>query len=146
MGLKMYLKEYTLNTPHVHIGGVAPVQVREWYDNSAVFLLYDGGGALGRFMLPNSDRAWLCMDAFSELPEKSPTEDMVNHPPHYQQLAVEVKDIIKMVLEKANLSPYESYCLGNELKYRLRAGDKGDAMEDLGKAQFYRRERKADKD
>jgi hypothetical protein len=142
----MHLKEYILISPHVSLAGVAPVQVHEWYDKSAVFLLREGGGALGHFILPNSDMKWLCMDSFIEVPEKSPTEDMVNHPPHYQQLAVEVKDIIKMVLEKANLSPYESYCLGNELKYRLRAGDKGDVMEDLGKAQFYRRECNADKD
>jgi hypothetical protein len=32
---------------------------------------------------------------------------------------------------------FEAYCFGNELKYRLRAGFKGDAQEDIDKALKY---------
>lgn len=64
------------------------------------------------------------------------TRDMVNNPSHYQLLpGVEAIDIIK-----ATLTPeqWKGYCLGNMLKYRLRAGDKGDALEDIGKANKYK--------
>jgi hypothetical protein len=67
---------------------------------------------------------------------------MVNHPPHYLDLGMEVKDIIKEVVTYTFGSrAYKAYCLGNELKYRLRAGHKGDAVQDLEKAAFYREER-----
>ena len=55
--------------------------------------------------------------------------DMVNHPPHYKVGGLEVIDII----EGFKL-PYH---LGNTIKYILRAGHKGNAIEDLGKAQWY---------
>ena len=61
----------------------------------------------------------------------------VNHPKHYQIApGVEAIDIIK-----ASLTPeqYRGYLLGNLLKYRLRAGEKGDAAKDLAKADWYKR-------
>lgn len=61
--------------------------------------------------------------------------DPVNHPPHYKQFGMEVIDIIRHVLGPKG---FRAYCIGNELKYRLRAGDKGDAAQDLAKAQKYR--------
>ena len=66
--------------------------------------------------------------------------DMVNHPSHYKALGMEVKDIIKMILESdeySDLTPWEAYCLGNELKYRLRAGFKDDPDQDIKKAMKY---------
>jgi len=59
----------------------------------------------------------------------------VNHPEHYKQFPVEVIEIIKFALGPEG---FKSYCLGNEIKYRLRAGFKGDAMEDFDKALKYR--------
>ena len=61
--------------------------------------------------------------------------DPVNHPPHYKQFGMEVIDIIRHVLGPEG---FRAYCIGNELKYRLRAGDKGDAAQDLAKAMKYR--------
>ena len=61
--------------------------------------------------------------------------DPVNHPLHYKQFGVEVIDIIRHVLGPDG---FRAYCIGNELKYRLRAGDKGDAAQDLAKAMKYR--------
>ena len=68
--------------------------------------------------------------------------DMVNSPPHYLQFGMEVIDIIRYVLGEDG---FRAYCIGNELKYRLRAGDKGDAAQDIAKARKYRefREKKA---
>lgn len=55
--------------------------------------------------------------------------DPVNHPAHYTWLpnGLEVID----VTENFN------FCLGNALKYVMRAGRKGDALEDLRKARWY---------
>ena len=65
-------------------------------------------------------------------------DDPVNRPKHYQLApGVEAIDIIR-----ATLTPeqYKGYLLGNLLKYRLRAGNKGDALQDLAKANWYHRE------
>lgn len=61
--------------------------------------------------------------------------DPVQRPAHYQQFGMEVIDIIRHVLGPEG---FRAYCIGNELKYRLRAGDKGDAAQDMAKAQKYR--------
>jgi Zn-finger nucleic acid-binding protein len=65
---------------------------------------------------------------------KSKTADPVNHPDHYQQYPIEVIDMIRSVLGPEG---FKSYCLGNEIKYRMRAGFKGDQAEDIGKAIKY---------
>lgn len=61
--------------------------------------------------------------------------DPVNHPAHYKRFGMEVIDIIRHVLGPDG---FRAYCIGNEIKYRLRAGDKGDAAQDLAKAKKYR--------
>lgn len=54
----------------------------------------------------------------------------INHPPHYQSdKGIEAIDII----EAFSLD----FCLGNVIKYVLRAGKKGDRKEDLEKAAWY---------
>ena len=60
--------------------------------------------------------------------------DMVNHPPHYTAGGMETIDYIE-----AKLSPeaFAGYCRGNALKYISRAGQKGDADEDIRKAIWY---------
>lgn len=55
--------------------------------------------------------------------------DMVNHPPHYKAGGIEVIDII----EAFGLDFHR----GNAIKYILRAGRKGAALEDLRKAAWY---------
>lgn len=61
--------------------------------------------------------------------------DMVNHPSHYTAYPVEVIDMIRAVLGPDG---FEAYCLGNEIKYRMRAGLKGDPGQDLAKAMKYK--------
>lgn len=66
-------------------------------------------------------------------------EDNVNHPPHYTWL----KD--KCGIEVIDITRHMDFCLGNSIKYILRAGHKQDAsltdnqkeIEDLKKAIFY---------
>ena len=66
-------------------------------------------------------------------------EDNVNHPPHYTWL----KD--KCGIEVIDITRHMDFCLGNAIKYILRAGHKQEAsmsnkekeIEDLKKAIFY---------
>lgn len=66
-------------------------------------------------------------------------EDNVNHPPHYTWL----KD--KCGIEVIDITRHMDFCLGNSIKYILRAGHKQDAsltdnqkeIEDLKKAIWY---------
>jgi hypothetical protein len=55
--------------------------------------------------------------------------DQVDHPPHYQGKGLEAIDVI----EAFGLG----FCLGNTVKYVLRAGKKRDALTDLKKARWY---------
>ncbi len=66
--------------------------------------------------------------------------DKVNHPVHYTEFPLEVIDIIEIVLIKAyGEKAFEAYCFGNEIKYRMRAGLKGEsADEDIRKANKYK--------
>lgn len=55
--------------------------------------------------------------------------DMVNHPPHYTVGGIETIDFIE--------AKQLSYHLGNVVKYVVRAGHKGDPLQDLQKARWY---------
>lgn len=75
-----------------------------------------------------------------DAPESRSGADPVNHPSHYTAYPVEVIDMIRLVLGDGG---FKAYCLGNEIKYRMRAGLKGDASEDLAKAMKYKEFRDA---
>lgn len=68
--------------------------------------------------------------------------DMVNNPNHYDVFGnITAIDIIKVVLDSeltADLTPYQVFCLGNVLKYRLRLGGKDDIKQELHKALKYK--------
>ena len=52
--------------------------------------------------------------------------DTVNNPRHYMLLpGVQVIDVIKAILRRADYTPVQSFYLGNALKYILRADLKG---------------------
>lgn len=68
-------------------------------------------------------------------------EDDVNSPNHYRLFPdAEVIDIIESYLTEEE---FIGYMKGNTLKYRLRAGNKDDAMKDIAKADWYRDEIRA---
>jgi hypothetical protein len=70
--------------------------------------------------------------------------DNVKHPEHYTSFPLEVIDMIYLLLSKSpDLTPFEAYCLGNEYKYRFRAGLKSDAQEDIEKAMEYKKIRES---
>lgn len=62
--------------------------------------------------------------------------DDVKHPTHYQIGAgIQAIDIIKGAMTPEQ---YKGYLLGNQIKYRMRAGSKGDAAKCIAKADWYR--------
>ena len=62
--------------------------------------------------------------------------DPVDKPSHYtDQYPLEAIEIIRKVLTP---DEFRGYCFGNMLKYKLRAGAKGDPLEDIKKAFKYR--------
>tara|TARA_R100000231_G_scaffold71501_2_gene56519 strand:- start:264 stop:536 length:273 start_codon:yes stop_codon:yes gene_type:complete len=63
---------------------------------------------------------------------ESLSNDMVNHPPHYNQRGIECIDAI----EAATGDGYEYYLQGNIIKYLWRYRYKN-GVEDLKKAQWY---------
>lgn len=56
-------------------------------------------------------------------------EDVVNHPQHYEKH--------KITVEPIDLIDTVNFCIGNTIKYLVRAKDKGNELEDLKKALFY---------
>lgn len=71
-----------------------------------------------------------------KLEEKLEKEDVVNHPKHYTQGAIECIDAIKYINNKLHMEGYEGYCLGNFIKYIWRCNFKN-GWEDIDKAIFY---------
>lgn len=61
--------------------------------------------------------------------------DAVNHPKHYA--IFEQLEAIEVIASSMTADQFYGYCLGNILKYRLRAGGKDDVMQELGKADKY---------
>jgi hypothetical protein len=68
-------------------------------------------------------------DATSDTDASAP--DSVKHPSHYDYMDIQVIDLIH-----DNLTPeeFKGHCKACSLKYRCRAGKKGDALVDIAKA------------
>ncbi len=62
--------------------------------------------------------------------------DVVNNPKHYAFFDdIEAIQIIRSAMTR---EAFKGYCLGNALKYHLRAGSKDNTEQDLSKAKKYR--------
>lgn len=61
--------------------------------------------------------------------------DVINSPKHYA--VFEQLEAIQVIANSMTQDQFYGYCLGNILKYRLRAGGKDDVMQELGKADKY---------
>jgi len=62
--------------------------------------------------------------------------EAVNHPAHYMDTGMQC-DKCGAPIEVIQITRELNFCLGNVVKYVLRAGKKGDAIEDLKKAAKY---------
>lgn len=70
----------------------------------------------------------LC-DSVKEAGRMKRDHDAVNHPKHYTTHPSGVECI--------QVTEHMNFCRGNAIKYIWRAGEKGDALEDLRKARWY---------
>lgn len=69
-----------------------------------------------------------------ELPtQKSP--DAVNYPKHYQFFPG--LEAIEVIARSMTQEQFYGYCLGNRIKYRLRAGNKDKMEQDIAKSDKY---------
>lgn len=90
--------------------------------------------------VPNSDNVTRCPNGAKAIPESvEPAEDpMVKQPSHYQLF--EGVEAIEVIARSMTQEMFKGYCLGNILKYRLRAGKKSELAtleKDMAKATFY---------
>ena len=72
------------------------------------------------------------------IPEELPTPkapDAVNSPKHYQFFPD--LEAIEVIARSMTQEQFYGYCLGNRLKYRLRAGNKDKLEQDIAKSDKY---------
>ena len=106
---------------------------------------YTGGGALlfVRMDAPNpATDVWLASERYildyfkpvvNGVPRVSP--DPVNQPQHYQFFPD--LEAIEVIARSTTQEQFYGYCLGNRLKYRLRAGNKDKLEQDIAKSDKY---------
>lgn len=90
-----------------------------------------------RSLHPDYSYETLSVFKFLEYSSKnnSEPEDVVNRPSHYQLWpGTEALDVIRRQLTPEE---FRGYLKGNIFKYRLRAGNKDDAQQDIEKAKKY---------
>ncbi len=63
------------------------------------------------------------------------TPDVVNKPAHYQFF--EGVEVIEIIASSMTREQFKGYCLGNRIKYRLRAGNKDDIAQEIAKSDKY---------
>lgn len=70
-----------------------------------------------------------------EKAEPELTTDNVKNPSHYQ--LIEGVESIEIIARSMTKEQWKGFCLGNMLKYRIRAGKKDALKQDIEKADFY---------
>ncbi|ADW95235.1 hypothetical protein UAB78_031 [Escherichia phage UAB_Phi78] len=79
--------------------------------------------------------AWVA-ESFELFHKKEDSCDMVMNPKHYEFF--EGVEAITIIARSMTEKQFAGYCMGNALKYRLRAGKKLNTEEDLKKADYYK--------
>ena len=78
------------------------------------------------------------LEATIKQPSKVDSDDAVHQPNHY--MLFEGVESIQVIARSMTTAEFKGFCLGNVLKYRLRAGKKSEMAnmeKDLAKANFY---------
>lgn len=73
--------------------------------------------------------------ATTQEPTAPVTADAVNSPKHYQFFPD--LEAIEVIARSMTQEQFYGYCLGNRLKYRLRAGNKDKLEQDIAKSDKY---------
>lgn len=88
--------------------------------------------------IKHASDAVMVMPTVQDSPSAVGQEDAVRKPSHYQ--VFDGLESIEVIARSMTVSEFRGFCMGNVLKYRLRAGKKSElaTMEkDLNKAAFY---------
>lgn len=72
---------------------------------------------------------------FFQQPTGGGSGDAVTSPAHYQVFPD--LEAIQVIASSLTLAEFRGYCLGNRLKYRLRAGNKDKLEQDIKKSDYY---------
>lgn len=88
----------------------------------------------GQYGVFNEDELAL-LSTSKEASNDASKPDVINSPKHYA--VFESVEAIQVIASSMTQEQFYGYCLGNCLKYRLRAGAKDDVMQELGKANKY---------
>lgn len=91
-----------------------------------------------QILLNGDSRYWRA--SFFEVVAEAPTTstqaaDAVNSPQHYQFFPD--LEAIEVIARSMTQEQFYGYCLGNRLKYRLRAGNKDKLEQDIAKSDKY---------
>ena len=62
--------------------------------------------------------------------------EQVKQPKHYDLF--DDLEVIDVIASSMTVEEFRGFCLGNVLKYKLRAGKKDDLAQDMAKADYYR--------
>jgi hypothetical protein len=62
--------------------------------------------------------------------------DAIKNPKHYSIL--DGVESIQIIASAMTVDEWRGFCLGNIIKYRLRAGNKDKLEQDIGKADYYK--------
>lgn len=97
-------------------------------------------GKLKRMMLECEDvktqlEKWGEYSVDSSYSESPNCSDQVKNPSHYQ--LIEGVESIEIIARSMTKEQWKGFCLGNMLKYRIRAGKKDALQQDIEKANFY---------
>ena len=96
------------------------------------------------FMVNHKHRVTHCQKAYpgevneyavTMIAEAPKAADMVNHPPHYNQLGQ--PEVWEQMVALFGKEAYINFARLSAFKYRMRAGYKQDASEDIRKAMWY---------
>ena len=106
-----------------------------WID--ATFLYFDINGQIRCAGVAKSDTNKY-KEIFIPMTAKKaePVNDIVQNPRHYDLF--EDTQVIEIIASSMSTEAFHGYCLGNVLKYRLRAGNKDDTAQEIGKADKYK--------
>ena len=74
-------------------------------------------------------------EIMTELESVKPTSAVIN-PNHYDMMGANTIEILAAAMTEAE---WRGFCLGNTLKYRIRAGKKDNLQQDIDKANNYER-------
>lgn len=105
-------------------------------DSSTVTAVLDGGIILDGCNGHLWDPCHFEVVSISSIQESTPKAlDSVNSPKHYQFFPD--LEAIEVIARSMTQEQFYGYCLGNRLKYRLRAGNKDKLEQDIAKSDKY---------